>query len=255
MLVASLAGCGAVERLATPQPPGTAATTAPTAAAEPSSSPAVPSVDVVRTSGTPVQAVAVTVLHVLPTGTAPQIRLEAQGDETVLTLDPGGVSAAVDVLLAAPAGAALAPQDDASIVALAGDGTFLGGAGRPSVAAGAAPVTLEPEPDGALHLRGTGPITLRVGADALLAADWGEREGGRSLAVEPSPWARTAGMAGEVGTWTELVRAYPEVDTQTMRDQLTCHVIGAPDKATWNLEPWRPDIGLLGTLAAACNQT
>ncbi len=38
-----------------------------------------------------------------------------------------------------------------------------------------------------------------------------------------------------------------------MHDQLTCHALGAPDKETWNLEPWRPDVGLLAVLAAACN--
>ena len=31
--------------------------------------------------------------------------------------------------------------------------------------------------------------------------------------------------------------------------------IGAPDKATWNLEPWRPDVGLFAVLAGACNPT
>jgi hypothetical protein len=40
-----------------------------------------------------------------------------------------------------------------------------------------------------------------------------------------------------------------------MRDQLACHALGAPDKATWNLEPWRPDVGLLLIMAAGCNPT
>ncbi|MBC7292192.1 MAG: DUF2599 domain-containing protein, partial [Actinotalea sp.] len=40
-----------------------------------------------------------------------------------------------------------------------------------------------------------------------------------------------------------------------MRDQLECHALGAPDKESWNLEPWRPDVGLLATLAARCNPT
>ena len=50
-----------------------------------------------------------------------------------------------------------------------------------------------------------------------------------------------------------LAAAEPEADAQNVRDQLTCHLIGAPDKATWNLEPWRPDVGLLETIAALCN--
>ena len=31
------------------------------------------------------------------------------------------------------------------------------------------------------------------------------------------------------------------------------HALGAPDKDSWNLEPWRPDVGLLATLTARCN--
>jgi hypothetical protein len=32
-----------------------------------------------------------------------------------------------------------------------------------------------------------------------------------------------------------------------------CHAVGAPDKSTWNLEPWRPDVGLILTATAQCN--
>jgi hypothetical protein len=60
-------------------------------------------------------------------------------------------------------------------------------------------------------------------------------------------------MAAEEAVWSALVAAEPEADAQNVRDQLTCHLIGAPDKATWNLEPWRPDVGLLETIAALCN--
>jgi hypothetical protein len=175
-----------------------------------------------------------------------------EGTVTCTTTVP---SASFDVLLAAPAGATLTPQDDDSVVVLADDGTFLGGLGRPRLGPGAEPSRLTPLPDGVVRLTVSGAASVDVGAHALEGAEWGQREGGRSLAVEPTAWARDAGQAGEVGTWTELVRAVPEADTQTMRDQLTCHVLGAPDKATWNLEPWRPDVGLLMTLAASCNAT
>lgn len=255
VLALTLAGCGAVDRLVPPQPDPTVETGAPAAPDVAPVPAAVPSVDAIRASGTPVEAEGTVVLHVLPSGPSPTITLQTDGTETVLTLDPGDPAAPVDVLVAAPAGATLVPQDDASLVVLSADGAFLGGAGRPLMGPGTAPARLTVEPDGAVRLRGTGPITTRVGSDALVGTDWGNREGGRSLAVEPSPWARTAGLAGVEGTWIELVRAAPEADTQTMHDQLTCHALGAPDKATWNLEPWRPDIGLLMTLAASCNAT
>ncbi|KZM79716.1 DUF2599 domain-containing protein [Cellulosimicrobium sp. I38E] len=107
---------------------------------------------------------------------------------------------------------------------------------------------------------GAGPtaawdVVAPLGTQALRGTDWGEREGGRSLAVDPTAWARAAGQAGQELVWAQLVAAEPEVDTPTMHDQLVCHAVGAPDKATWNLEPWRPDVGLLATMSARCNPT
>jgi len=98
-------------------------------------------------------------------------------------------------------------------------------------------------------------VVVPLGTRALRSTDWGEREGGRSLAVDPTAWARTAGQAGRELVWAQVVAAEPEADSPTMRDQLVCHAVGAPDKATWNLEPWRPDVGLLDTMAARCNPT
>jgi hypothetical protein len=98
-----------------------------------------------------------------------------------------------------------------------------------------------------------GTLTLWLGAGTITSADWGDREGGRSLAVVPTAWARAAGVAGREKGWSDLVALVPDADSPTMRDQFVCHAIGAPDKASWNLEPWRPDVGLLGTLAAQCN--
>ncbi|WP_278234853.1 DUF2599 domain-containing protein [Isoptericola sp. AK164] len=98
-------------------------------------------------------------------------------------------------------------------------------------------------------------VGTALGTAGVVDATWGEREGGRSLAVDATDWARSAGTAGVELVWAELVAADPEVDTATMRDQLVCHALGAPDKATWNLEPWRPDVGLVAVLAARCNPT
>ena len=96
-------------------------------------------------------------------------------------------------------------------------------------------------------------ITFDVGTQAIESATWGENEGGRSLAVDPSDWARHAGEAGIDLIRTQLVAAEPDAGSSTMDDQLVCHAVGAPDKNTWNLEPWRPDIGLILTAAAHCN--
>lgn len=96
-------------------------------------------------------------------------------------------------------------------------------------------------------------VTFVVGDQAIESATWGENEGGRSLAVDPTDWARYAGQAGLDLIRTQLVAAEPDADTSTMGDQLVCHAVGAPDKSTWNLEPWRPDVGLILTATAQCN--
>ena len=96
-------------------------------------------------------------------------------------------------------------------------------------------------------------VTFVVGTQAIESATWGENEGGRSLAVDPTDWARHAGQAGLDLIRTQLVAAEPDAGSTTMGDQLVCHAVGAPDKSTWNLEPWRPDVGLILTATAHCN--
>ncbi|HEY5518204.1 MAG TPA: DUF2599 domain-containing protein, partial [Cellulomonas sp.] len=69
------------------------------------------------------------------------------------------------------------------------------------------------------------------------------------------PWVRAGGLAAQDATWAAVVALAPEAGTTGMHDQFLCHALGAADKATWNLEPWRPDVGSLATLAASCNPT
>ncbi|NMR19701.1 DUF2599 domain-containing protein [Cellulomonas fimi] len=106
---------------------------------------------------------------------------------------------------------------------------------------------------------GPGPATERVtiwfGTTLVESLSWGEREGGRSLAVDPTDWARAAGPAVQEATWAAVVAAEPEADTAGMRAQFLCHALGARDKETWNLEPWRPEVDSLEMLAARCNPT
>ncbi|RPF23209.1 DUF2599 domain-containing protein [Myceligenerans xiligouense] len=101
----------------------------------------------------------------------------------------------------------------------------------------------------------SGTTALTLGDDALGSATWAlrEGEGGRSLAVVPEPWVRGGGEATLDLLGAQLAAAEPETGSDTMRDQLACHHLGAPDKASWNLEPWRPDVGMFGTIAARCN--
>ncbi|NOV98962.1 DUF2599 domain-containing protein [Isoptericola halotolerans] len=169
---------------------------------------------------------------------------------------PGAVLVTVDVGPDAPAllttdVGTLDLHPDGTVTVRDDDGTAIAALTSPSDGADLAVV------DGGVQIVADAPgrTTTTFGSQAVAGTDWGDREGGRSLAVSPAAWARGAGAAGEELVWTELVAADPDVDTATMRDQLTCHTLGAPDKETWNLEPWRPDVGLVAVLAARCNPT
>lgn len=226
----------------------------------------------------------------LELGTA-AVHWHTLGDEVELS-DGGDGSRTLtttgSLWLAAPEGTTWSVLSDDSVVATAepgaaagedgsasgAEGTGAGGSTPGAVVAALAPaVSVESDADAGRAglpadveavtadllrldpLEGTAGVSVSVSATALLGATWGDREGGLSLAVVPTPWARAAGRAGEEAVWSAVVAAEPEADLPTMRDQLTCHVVGAPDKESWNLEPWRPDVGLLKVLAASCNPT
>ncbi|MCL1870801.1 MAG: DUF2599 domain-containing protein [Promicromonosporaceae bacterium] len=182
----------------------------------------------------------------------------AKDGVATLTVDPAALPSGA-VLDVAPEMASLAVTlrrtSDGGASVLDADGKVIGGLTAPT--GGARLVVVEPDaaelhmPSGAQAV--PPPVTLTMGTQAVVSATWGNREGGRSLAVDPTPWARTAGAAGVALVWAELTAAHPDADTPGMHDQLVCHSVGAPDKATWNLEPWRPDVGLVAVLAARCN--
>ncbi|WP_454041725.1 DUF2599 domain-containing protein [Cellulosimicrobium sp. Marseille-Q8652] len=190
-----------------------------------------------------------------------EVGADADG-ATTLTVEVG--TEPVVLVLATPG--TFAANADGTVTVLAADGTPVGGLTRPDGPGTAArarfavvgPTRVELTVDAAeAAASGTpgGTVTTTLGTAALRTAVWGEREGGRSLAVDPTGWGRTGGTAAQDVLWTALVAAEPEADTPGMHDQLVCHALGAPDKATWNLEPWRPDVGLVAVLAARCNPT
>ncbi|PJI93810.1 DUF2599 domain-containing protein [Luteimicrobium subarcticum] len=232
--VLALAGCHA-----TPDGPGrepsasgTAATAGPaqTAAATPAQPSATVDVGPVRLRVTaPVGATLA-----MSSGTTRVAVRHLDGAPVVVTVDR-------------PAGAALTVELDGSVAVEDASGRAVGGLAAPEDARARGTRTrVRVTPEG-------GTLVLRFGDGTPRSATWGVAEGGRSLAVDPNAWARAAGQAGAAATWTAVTTAHPDADTPGMHDQLLCHAIGAPDKATWNLEPWRPDVGLVETVAARCN--
>jgi hypothetical protein len=97
------------------------------------------------------------------------------------------------------------------------------------------------------------PGTTNPSEPAIRSAHWVERSDGPSLFVDPAEWVRLGGQAEWEQAMDELAALHPEAASESMRNQFICHAVGAPDKETWNLEPWREDIGLLGFALAACN--
>ncbi|GMA24401.1 hypothetical protein GCM10025864_21600 [Luteimicrobium album] len=148
-----------------------------------------------------------------------------------------------------PASATLQDELDETFGLVTSAGTTLGGLARPGggIARG---------DEGTVVVTASGDtVTLWLGTGTPRSATWGVNEGGRSIAVDANAWARASAHAGAEATWSALVVEQPDADVPGMHDQLLCHALGAPDKPTWNLEPWRPDVGLVATLAAGCNPT
>jgi hypothetical protein len=198
----------------------------------------------------------------------------------VLTLglpeDGGWDTSTFQVLwLVPPEGMTLERLEDGSAVLRAGDGRVVGAVTAPVLGGAAAgsglrvrqtpdrtdpavlawEVTLPELTDGTVEDPPGGTVSATFAGSAVRDATWRDlaEEGGRSLAVVPADWARAGGLAAEELVWTQLTAQQPEADVPTVRDQLSCHLIGAPDKASWNLEPWRPDVGLLRMIGALCN--
>ncbi|MFI2754135.1 DUF2599 domain-containing protein [Cellulomonas sp. P22] len=259
---ALLAGCTGT---ATPAPSPPTVTT-PGPARTPSPGPR--TADDVRAHGAPLTAGDVTLTAA---ATAGDPRTETLDDGSVrLTLAVADATAApaLVVTLAAPSGSTFDVLGDGSVELRDPDGALTGGLAAPTTTTSgdALKARFTAVGDDILELSVTaltraatlpaGTVTLWFGTRMLDdPADWGEREGGRSLAVRPTTWARAGGLAAQEGVWAAVIAQEPEADTNGMHDQLLCHAVGAPDKAAWNLEPWRPDVGSLATLAARCNPT
>ncbi|MDQ0425960.1 MULTISPECIES: DUF2599 domain-containing protein [Cellulomonas] len=164
--------------------------------------------------------------------------------------------------VAAPAGGGVALETDGSAVLRGAGGDVLVALGRPAGEGRTASWQVEGDvlalrvgtpTDGAAGAGGA--VSFEVGTAALTSATWGEAEGGRSLAVVPAPWVRGGSLAAQRALESQLEATEPEAATPTMRAQLWCHVLGAPDKASWNLEPWRPEVGTGTLIATRCNPT
>lgn len=91
----------------------------------------------------------------------------------------------------------------------------------------------------------------------VASARWIYRNYEWTISITPTDCARRTPPEGTAYLWDELTRDYSNsrywTNTHGLRHQLICHLMVARDKPEWNLEPWRPDVGLTKTVAAGCN--
>ncbi|MCM0640494.1 DUF2599 domain-containing protein [Cellulomonas wangsupingiae] len=175
-----------------------------------------------------------------------------QGDGSILATaqaPPGTLG-----WVAPPPGGRVEVQTDGSLTLHDEAGTVVAALAAP-VAADGTRGAWRPEGDVVALDGPTGSASFVVGTVPLENATWGEAEGGRSLAVVPAPWVRTGSLAAQQALASRLAVAEPEAASPSMQAQLWCHVLGARDKASWNLEPWRPEVGTATMLTTRCNPT
>ena len=161
-----------------------------------------------------------------------------------LAVTSSATTATTVARVTAPDGMSIEVLADGSAVVRDGHGLVAGISPKRARMADDGQVTLSADSGGALWMADT----------AVLSLQWGDREGGRSLAVKPSAWGRSGSNAATAMVW-DVIAAEPGADGQNMHDQLVCHQLGAPDKATWNLEPWRPEVDMITLGLAKCNPT
>ncbi|EFV12055.1 hypothetical protein HMPREF9336_03086 [Segniliparus rugosus ATCC BAA-974] len=82
---------------------------------------------------------------------------------------------------------------------------------------------------------------------------WTNTPDGPSLHVFPTQAGRDAPADEQGEAWAEVLRLAPDADSPSMREQFDCHQSFAKAKESWNLEPWRPVVGVAALLASACN--
>ncbi|MFD9959478.1 DUF2599 domain-containing protein [Amycolatopsis sp. NPDC058986] len=126
-----------------------------------------------------------------------------------------------------------------------------------------APSTTSPDDVRTAGVVPVGPATaLRTATGQAIVdhTEWLPDPKGPRLAVFPTEYGRRQAPASErLNAWNEVVKLAPAANHTNMRDQFLCHYdfarISEPDKPSWNLEQWRPDVGYTRTVLARCNPT
>ncbi len=89
----------------------------------------------------------------------------------------------------------------------------------------------------------------------IQSARWILLPEGKRLVVRPSACGRRTATRSTRAAFAEAIRrgGRGAPDYRSLYWQFLCHAQFARTKPTWDLEAWRPDVGLAGTIAARCN--
>ena len=107
----------------------------------------------------------------------------------------------------------------------------------------------------------TSGIALATGATSWTkyfnSTGWIARDGAWSLSLNHKTWVQNPTTAMVKETWRTVVEKHYQ-DTKWYNatglwEQYDCHCLAARNKNPWNLEPWRPAVGGMQTIAKACN--
>jgi hypothetical protein len=139
------------------------------------------------------------------------------------------------------------PDDSGPVAVSSGPGVTLAAPSATPTAAAAATSTAA-----------TATVDQYAGSPLIDHTRWTDDPDGRRLRVYPTPGGRADTFPAALDrAWHEVLTMAPDADTPGMYDQFKCHWewarLVAPNKPSWNLEPWRPVVGYQATVAALCN--
>lgn len=95
-----------------------------------------------------------------------------------------------------------------------------------------------------------------LGINLINSAKYVHNPEGWTLQVTPTWYGRAMPEVAIYSAWKELdARYYIMGDYRSMYFQFVCHPLSqiARFKGNWNLDTWRPDVGLYRTMLAKCN--
>ena len=92
-----------------------------------------------------------------------------------------------------------------------------------------------------------------AGADVIESTDSTVGDRGTTWHVTPTPEGRGMGSSGRSYDPRPEMTTHGVPTTQTLVNQLVCHIVFAGSKPVWNLEDWRPVVSDQQMIRTQCN--